>query len=331
VLAIVGFWFTAQQDARLQRNEDDRAQQAQKIENQRAEAERELAEQRAQDEALQAYLDQISTLLLEKDLLNARGHDAVQTLAEARTLTILDRLDRAGRTQVIRFLHDAGLVQQRTPGSPAIWLWNANLQGVDLNFTDDQGITIQTNVTFTGADLRGAELYGADLRYADLSYTTLDGVYLGRANLSHANFGGADLRGSDLSGAKLHRANLSSVNLSDANLSAADLSASNLGDANLREADLTNANLSDANLRQADLTGAIDDASFLGDANNPSDANVGPTIKVPEDGKPKLLTNKELDAQATNLKGATMPNGQKYEDWLKSKGGGEDGENGGPA
>jgi len=25
-----------------------------------------------------------------------------------------------------------------------------------------------------------------------------------------------------------------------------------------------------------------------------------------------------------------MPNGQTYEDWLKSKGGGEDGENGGP-
>jgi hypothetical protein len=27
------------------------------------------------------------------------------------------------------------------------------------------------------------------------------------------------------------------------------------------------------------------------------------------------------------LKGATMPNGQKYEDWLKSKGSGEDREN----
>jgi hypothetical protein len=46
-LALIGFWFTAQQDAR---------QQA--IEAQRAASERELAEQRAQDEALQAYLDQ---------------------------------------------------------------------------------------------------------------------------------------------------------------------------------------------------------------------------------------------------------------------------------
>src|SRR5215213_1626764 len=57
-------WITWQQ-AKL---EDQRADQAQKIENQRAEADRELAEKRAQDEALQAYLSQMSTLLLEKNL-----------------------------------------------------------------------------------------------------------------------------------------------------------------------------------------------------------------------------------------------------------------------
>ncbi len=27
------------------------------------------------------------------------------------------------------------------------------------------------------------------------------------------------------------------------------------------------------------------------------------------------VTNKELDQQAASLQGATMPNGQKYEDW----------------
>jgi cell division protein FtsB len=52
--ALIGFglWFTAQQDQRQQQ-----------IENQRAEAERGLAEQSAQDAALQAYLDQMSSLL----------------------------------------------------------------------------------------------------------------------------------------------------------------------------------------------------------------------------------------------------------------------------
>jgi hypothetical protein len=69
-LAVIGLWFAAQQDARQQQ-----------IENQRAEAERELAEQRAQDEALQAYLDQMSGLLLERDLRASEKGSEVRTLA----------------------------------------------------------------------------------------------------------------------------------------------------------------------------------------------------------------------------------------------------------
>ena len=58
MLVAIGLVFSLQQDARQQR-----------VEDQRAEAERELAEQRAQDEALQAYLDQMSQLILERKLL----------------------------------------------------------------------------------------------------------------------------------------------------------------------------------------------------------------------------------------------------------------------
>jgi hypothetical protein len=57
MLVAIGLVFSLQQDVRQQR-----------VENQRAKAERGLAEQRAQDEALQAYLDQMSGLLLERDL-----------------------------------------------------------------------------------------------------------------------------------------------------------------------------------------------------------------------------------------------------------------------
>jgi uncharacterized protein YjbI with pentapeptide repeats len=35
--------------------------------------------------------------------------------------------------------------------------------------------------------------------------------------------------------------------------------------------------------------------------------------------------------QAESLEGATMPNGQTYEEWLKGKGSREDGENSGPS
>ena len=51
--------------------------------------------QRAQDEALQAYLDQMGQLLLDKDRPLRRPEEdcEVRTLARARTLTILARLD----------------------------------------------------------------------------------------------------------------------------------------------------------------------------------------------------------------------------------------------
>jgi hypothetical protein len=78
MLSLATVAFARQQDARQQR-----------IENKRAEAERELAEQRAQDEVLQAYLTQMSTLLLEKDLRSSEEDSEVRTLARARTLTVL--------------------------------------------------------------------------------------------------------------------------------------------------------------------------------------------------------------------------------------------------
>jgi uncharacterized protein YjbI with pentapeptide repeats len=87
--------------------------------------------------------------------------------------------------------------------------------------------------------------------------------------------------------------------LSDANLFSADLSDANLIGADLSRAVLDNANLSNAVLDNADLGGA--------------------------DG----ITNEELEQQADSLVGADMPNGQTYEDWLKSKFREEDGKNDG--
>jgi cell division protein FtsB len=90
-LVVIGFLFTVQQDPRQQR-----------IEDQRAEAERELAEQRAQDEALQAYLSQMGSLLLEKNLRGSDKGSEVRSLARARTLTVLGRLDPSRKKAIMR-------------------------------------------------------------------------------------------------------------------------------------------------------------------------------------------------------------------------------------
>ncbi len=68
----------------------------------------------------------------------------------------------------------------------------------------------------------------------------------------------------------------------------------------LKEANLTNAQLSNTELDNANIGGACG------------------------------TTNDQLEEQAASLSGATMPDGQKYEDWLKSEARGEDGKNTGP-
>jgi hypothetical protein len=109
----------------------DLRQQA--VEDQRAERERELAEQRAQDEALQAYLDQMGGLLLEKDLRECEGGSEVRTLARARTLTVLGRLDPSRKEAVMQFLVEAKLVQRVAERDPIIRLSDANLSGAHLS------------------------------------------------------------------------------------------------------------------------------------------------------------------------------------------------------
>jgi hypothetical protein len=221
-------------------------------------ATRGAAKQRARDEALQAYLDQMGQMLLDKErpLRRSKGGDeerTLRTLARARTLTVLEVLDASRRSRVVRFLYEAQLLAYRP---------------------------------------RNEE------RVVNLAY----------ANLSDCALSGHSLPGIDLSNANLRNANLRNANLRNADLSGADLVDANLRNADLGYVDLrvANLNLRVANLRGADLRGADLSGAYLRGA--------------------KGWTEEQLTA-AKSLERATMPNGQKYKDWLKSKGGGEEGEN----
>jgi Pentapeptide repeats (8 copies) len=164
-----------QQDARQQR-----------VEDQRAEAERELAEQRAQDEALQAYLDQMSQLMLDRKLLETEEGDPVHTLAQARTSTVILRLDAEHNESVARFLIDSGLAVSSEASArllSEITLSHATLSDAQL-----------PNADLRGADLTEAKLRDANLYQADLSDTLLVLADLSDANLYQVVLRGADLR-----------------------------------------------------------------------------------------------------------------------------------------
>ena len=97
--------------------------QQNEVEERRLEADQELEEQRAQDAALQAYLDQMGQMLLDKDrpLRQSKEGDEVRILARARTVTILRRLDSARNRDILQFLREARLTpspEQHNLGGP---------------------------------------------------------------------------------------------------------------------------------------------------------------------------------------------------------------------
>jgi uncharacterized protein YjbI with pentapeptide repeats len=100
-----------------------------------------------------------------------------------------------------------------------------------------------------------------------------------------------------LYGARLIHKDNTIINLGWADLRAANLRAANLSFAELYGADLREANLNGADFSGAKLYGA-------------------------------MVTDEQLSS-CESLEGTTMPNGQKYEDWRKSKGRGEDDEDSG--
>jgi len=240
----------------------------QDVEDQRAARERDLAEQRAQDEALQAYFDQMSTLLLEKDLrLSIEGKATVNSiearvLARARTLTVLPRLDGDRKANVVVFLHEADLINENQP----VFL------------------------------LKGADLSRADLRYADLSEPGID---LSGAKLIEANLDEADLSDANLAAANIPHADLSDAYMVNADLSYATLSpgyfkglpippATNLSGADLSHADLTRASVNLKQLEQAkSLEGAtMPDGQILKSDDNPDRPTFEDWLKHAENPNP---------------------------------------------
>jgi uncharacterized protein YjbI with pentapeptide repeats len=288
-LAAIGLWFSAQQDAHQQEIEKDRAK-----------SDRHIEEQRAQDAALQAYLDQMSQLMLEGNLRRSKESSEVRTLARARTQTVLERLNSRRKGSVVQFLYEASLLNKE---NPVVSLSDVRLSGANLSHLE------LSDANLSEAELKGANLSDVNLSDANLSEAKLKGANLGDANLSDAN----------LSDAKLDGADLSLAILPGADLSGAALKGAILSDAILSGAKLEGAVLSLANLRRADLSGAdIEGGTFLFDADlrraELNDANLkGAYLRGANLREAEGVTQEQLEKQAETLEGATMPDGSIHD------------------
>jgi uncharacterized protein YjbI with pentapeptide repeats len=228
---------------------DQRREQAIAIDNQR-------------ETLLQAYLDRMSELLLEKNIRTSQPDDEVRNVARARTLTTLPRLDADRKQSVLNFLRDSGLLS-------IINLCYANFSGI-IYCNNHRSVTLKdltlAEIDFSYACLKGfglenVNLKGTNFSWAHLnhikaSHTNLQRITLSYARLSHIDLDGSDLAGADLRGTVLDHVILTNANLSNADLRGANLSNTDLSNADLRGANLSNTDFGSANLQGANLSGA---------------------------------------------------------------------------
>ena len=179
ILTLGALWFTSRQ------NQD-----------------REISLDNQREVALQAYIDKMSELILEKNLRESQLKAEVRDIARVRTLTILPQLDSIRKGSVLRFLAEAGLISTT---NTVVGLSLANLRGADLH------LAILNDVNLYNSDLRSADLRGADLSDAELIEADLYETRLGKASMQRVNLTSAGLAKADLSGAKVTEEQLKKV------------------------------------------------------------------------------------------------------------------------
>lgn len=178
----------------------------------------EIASDQQSEVGLQAYMDKMTELLIDKELRNSTEDSDVRAVARARTLTVLSSLDGLRKGAVVRFLHESGLIQGK---NPVINMWQADLSGAMLRGVKLSEADIRDGATLTYAHLSKANLSGAILTDADLSLVDMQDAILNHADLRRANLkwtgmDRAKLIFTDLRGANLWGAWLDDVNLTNA-------------------------------------------------------------------------------------------------------------------
>ncbi|MFG6105406.1 pentapeptide repeat-containing protein [Leptothoe sp. EHU-05/26/07-4] len=282
--------------------------------------EKKRSREEAKDEILTAYIDRVSLLLIDKNLLGIASkiypiddddedelfpeHEKPVdipdlTLAEkelfvssidvirARTLAILRQFenDEVRKASVLRFLIETKIIQKAK-----LCLKGADLSGIELlqDEADLNGINLTyanlSGVSFPAGFISNANLANANLRKAYLPGVAFKGTELTWADLSDACLLSTYFKNAELQFALLRRANLSQAFLTNAWLMKADLRGADLSQALLNDADLSGTDLRETSLDQTRL----DNIKFDEHTKWPENNEVAKAINLPKQLQQKL-------------------------------------------
>ncbi len=127
---------------------------------QRNQADLQVADDQKQEAALEAYQEHICELLLDKNLSGSQPGSEVREVARARTLAALRRVGKNRKGDVLRFLHESGLIYK---GKAIVDLRESDLSGADLsnanmNEADLSGANFTKEQLDTATSLKGATM-----------------------------------------------------------------------------------------------------------------------------------------------------------------------------
>ncbi|CAF2260461.1 unnamed protein product [Rotaria magnacalcarata] len=187
-----------------------------------------LAVQAEKERILATYLQDLATLLLDKNIIFDKN-SAVSSIVRAKTLTTLIQMDAPRKRQVILFLYEAKLIKRNSKYA-LINLFDADLDNLDMSLSESK---IKHYKTYEKIDiqLRGASLVNSSFKWRHLDFSDFS-----QADLKGTNFQYADLSNVDFSYAHLSNTDFRMANVSKAMFAYANLSNSSITDEQLSTA-----------------------------------------------------------------------------------------------
>ena len=287
VLSIGAYLLNKSSKANEYKIAEQQRENERKVADHRSEIERDIAKDTQRQVTLETYFDRMTELLLASALRNSPKGDEVRIIARTRTLAVLRELDGKRKGQVVQFLHELGLISGKEPI-------------VDMSFAD------LDNMYLPYSRLENVSLPYVNLKNCNLQFAHLEGANFNVATLTEANLGGASLNGADL------RCGLYKANMVATDLEGAKLYKAHLGSANLSNAKLVNADLREANLKYDNpFMGAIGQGTV-------EYANLFNADLSDCDLSNAMIDIVQLNS-ARSLKGAIMPDKQKFEAWIENQ------------
>lgn len=167
---------------------------------------REETDRQRQEELLNSYVENMTFMLIDRNLREQQPGSSLQNAAIRRTISTMSLLNSDHNKELFEYLYSENLIalsqkmyenteNNVSSGGRIVDLRNTNLDYVDLE----------------SAELEGIDLEGVNLEHADLENTDLENANMKNSNLLEADLTGTQLEGANLEGAKITKEQLAKV------------------------------------------------------------------------------------------------------------------------